>query len=221
MNAENFRTRLAEVLKGVPDNLKKPIQQFCGELRHEQQTLQERFAHFQSEFQAEKQVQLRLAGEAAEGRQKAAALRQVLDNTKSKALGLGSTVSAQAGIIAELRRCPELAIPESVDLRKIDYDMLAWIANQPDKEVARIIDLDLARIRGTIIKMATFHRLPRFKAWGERLTREQMLHCHALGFSESAFLESICARSLDDLTLVRFCLISDESEKMLSSGVGK
>jgi hypothetical protein len=212
---------LAEVLEGVPDKLKKPIQQFCSELRQGQQALQERLAHVQGEFQAEKQDQLRLAREAAECRQKAVALRQVLDNTKSKALGLGSTVSAQAGIIAELRRCPELAIPKSVNLRRIDYDMLAWIANQPDKEVARIIDLDLARIRKTIIKIATFHKLPRFKAWGEKLTREQMLHCHALGFSESAFLESICARSPDDITNAPLKLLSDESEKLPPNGVGK
>ena len=116
---------------------------------------------------------------------------------------------------------PELAVPESVDLRKIDYDSLAWIVNRPDKAAARKNDLALAGIRGDIIKIATFHKLPKLKAWGERLTREQLVRCYTLGFSEAAFLESVCRRSPADIKSVRFRLISDESERMLRSGVGQ
>jgi SMC interacting uncharacterized protein involved in chromosome segregation len=212
MNAEQFRTRLANVLEGVPEGQRKPIQQFCCELRQGQQTLQERIAHLETELPAVKQDRIRLEREAAESDQKAAAVQQVLTNVKSEGSRLGKAISTQAETIAELKRCPALAIPDSVNLRKINYKLLASIANDTAKRIGASNEHALASFKEWIVKLATFHKLPKLKTLGEKLTREQLIFWNLMGYSDATFFKFLCARSPADVQSIPFKLLSDETE---------
>ncbi len=209
MNADQFRTRLAEVLEEVPDYLKKPIQQFCSELRQEQRTLKERLESCQRELEVEKQDRLRLAREAADYRQEAGGVKQALANAQSKGLCLGKALSAQAETIAKLKRCPGLAIPEEVDLCKINYDLLAVMANGKNDDTIRINNGGFAAMKRHFARISTFHKLPKFKAWWEKLSREQMTLSLFFGFSKAILLERLCARYLTDMSPESVKLFSD------------